>query len=247
VTLRQAREMAICASLGVGLPILTGCRAGYDLVGNGILGVTGGAGGASASPDGATGESGTLEDGSASVMDAGAQAMDATSADVAPADAPIGFDAIADAPIADVIATDGCGQAVCASACAGYVYAGHAFAFCDGPRTRDEAVALCTSMAMRLARIDDAAQNSWVVAIAYASLTGPIWIGADDLTAAGEFYWSDGTHFWTGGATGSAVGGAYTNWINGSPRDRSCVYIGDTGLWFVTKCTANLRALCELY
>ena len=62
-----------------------------------------------------------------------------------------------------------------------------------------------------------------------------------------EFYLVRWHAFLDGGATGSAVGGAYTNWVNGSPRDRSCVYVGDTGLWFVTKCTANLRALCEQY
>jgi hypothetical protein len=105
------------------------------------------------------------------------------------------------------------------------------------------------TMQMRLARIDDKAQNDWIKAIAYPTgLEGPLWIGADDLTTIGEFYWADGTHFWTGGTTGSAVGGAYVNWVNGSPRDMdNCVYIGNTGLWFVTKCTANLRALCESY
>jgi len=243
----EIRERAVSAAFVLGLAILPGCRVGYDAVSSGTAGVAGEAGGSSASQDAATGSSGNMDDGGVSVTDDSEPATDATSADVAVADAPSGLDVIADAAIADVIATDGCGPAMCASACAGYLYGGHAFAFCDSPNTRDQAVALCASMGMRLARIDDAAQNGWVVSIAYASLTGPIWIGADDLTTAGEFYWSDGTHFWTGGATGGAVGGAYNNWVNGSPRDRSCVYVGDTGLWFVTKCTANLRALCELY
>jgi hypothetical protein len=152
-----------------------------------------------------------------------------------------------DATAVDVIPTDGCGAVACAPECAGYSYGPHTFVFCQRPYSYNEAVALCTSMQMSLVRIDDAAENEWLLAIAFPTgAEPPIWIGTDDLSTAGEFFWPNGTQLWTGGATGHAVGGAYTNWQNGAPRDMgNCVYLGSGGTWFATKCTAGLRALCE--
>ncbi len=119
--------------------------------------------------------------------------------------------------------------------------------FCQRPYAYSDAVALCTSMQMHLVRIDDAAENDWLTAIAFPTgLEPPIWIGADDLATAGEFFWPDGTQLWTGGATGHPVGGAYTNWQNGAPKAiGNCVDLGGSSFWFVTKCQSGLRALCE--
>ena len=79
-----------------------------------------------------------------------------------------------------MIATDGCGPALCASRLRGYVYGGHAFAFCEGPYTRDEAVARCTSMGMRSGpdrrrRAEQLGLLRWPIVV---GPIGPIWIGA---------------------------------------------------------------------
>ncbi len=45
------------------------------------------------------------------------------------------------------------------------------------------------------------------------------WLGADDVSAEGEWFWNtgpeSGQQFWTGGDGGSAVGGLYNNWKAG--------------------------------
>jgi lectin-like protein len=46
-----------------------------------------------------------------------------------------------------------------------------------------------------------------------AQLTFEVWIGASDTTSETSWLWvTDATPFWVGTGTGSAVGGAYTNW-----------------------------------
>lgn len=82
----------------------------------------------------------------------------------------------------------------------------------------------------RLVRIDDAAENAFVhglLVAVNASLTTTVadgggaryaWIGADDLSAEGEWRWrEEGEQFWSGNNTGSPVGGLYNNWAIGSP------------------------------
>jgi hypothetical protein len=152
-----------------------------------------------------------------------------------------------DAIAVDAIALDACGVAACAPECTAYTYAAHTFAICQRPYTYAEAKALCATMQMHLAKITDAAENDWLNAVANPTGTEPpIWIGTDDLTTPGDFYWPDGTQLWTGGAAGHAVGGAYTNWQNGAPRDMgNCAYLAVFGTWFATKCTSGLRAICE--
>jgi hypothetical protein len=182
-------------------------------------------------------ETSTRIDSSADVaMGSGGSAMDA-SGDVSRRDA----------AALDATALDGCGVAACAPECTAYVYGAHTFAFCQRPYTYSEAKALCATMQMHLVKIEDAAENEWLNAVANPTGTEPpIWIGTDDLTVPGDFFWPDGTQLWTGGATGHAVGGLYTNWQNGAPRDMGdCAYISVFGTWFATKCTSGLRALCE--
>ena len=65
-----------------------------------------------------------------------------------------------------------------------------------------------------LATITSAAEFSYVVS--KAGLGTRVWLGASDAAVEGEWRWTDGPEvgqqFWQGDASGSAVGGAYTNW-----------------------------------
>ena len=58
----------------------------------------------------------------------------------------------------------------------------------------------------------------------FAQSVGDVWIGASDVVTEGEFYWyEDGSEstdqFWSGGSSGSATSGAYTNFGSGEPND----------------------------
>jgi hypothetical protein len=75
---------------------------------------------------------------------------------------------------------------------------------------------------MRLARIDDAAENTWMQSVAFAGISSTVehllaLIGATDQAVVGEWRWSDGALFCLGGSNGSAQGGLYVNWVAGSP------------------------------
>src|SRR6185369_3093374 len=97
---------------------------------------------------------------------------------------------------------------------------GQMYALCDGPFAFSEAAADCALKGMHLARIDDQAENDWVLANAFAGVTGNFnslavwrWLGGTDQAVEGEWRWSDGTLFWVGGNSGAPQGGLYTNFV----------------------------------
>lgn len=74
------------------------------------------------------------------------------------------------------------------------------------------------------------------------------WIGASDQGTEGDWQWPDGTSFWSGDSTGSAVGGAYANWASGQPNDsggQDCGVRFDAGTWNDEACTTTIAYVCE--
>jgi len=76
-----------------------------------------------------------------------------------------------------------------------------------------------------LATITSVTENGLIVGLIPTippSPTPKCWIGAGDTTTEGEWFWltgpEAGLQFWTGGAGGSAFGGAYTNWDASNPH-----------------------------
>lgn len=80
-----------------------------------------------------------------------------------------------------------------------------------------------------------------------------LWIGGNDATSEGEWFWTEGpeagTQFWTGGAAGSPVGGLYSNWVSGDPSNGSAAwdYIEHRadGTWWANANTANFGYVVE--
>ena len=70
-----------------------------------------------------------------------------------------------------------------------------------------------------LATVTSDAENDYIA----TKLTGDGWIGASDEAAEGVWRWvtgpEAGTQFWSGNASGIAVGGMYENWNNGEPNN----------------------------
>lgn len=91
-----------------------------------------------------------------------------------------------------------------------------------------------TTVTGNLFAINSAAENLFAQRMVRGA--GSWWIGGTDQTVEGEWRWiNDGTQFWQGAASGSAVGGNYTNWNTNEPNNSGdedfIEYIGSTGRW----------------
>ncbi len=147
---------------------------------------------------------------------------------------------------------------VCGSQCIGATYGGHAYAYCSTPRSFGDATTDCSAKSMRLARVDDAAENQFLGGLAFAAYPGVNtvtiwpWIGAADRATPGEWFWPDGTVFWSGTKSGSPVGGLFSNWASASPGDGSgtyCATVQHTAslAWVDRGCSNVQPYLCEAY
>jgi hypothetical protein len=112
----------------------------------------------------------------------------------------------------------------------------------------DAAAAACAARGTgwRLADIGSAAENAFVVRVIG---TGEFWLGGTDRATEGTWVWSDGTQFWTGGATGSVVAGQYANWDPGEPNNAGgnshCLRMIAGGAWRDIDCAQEYPAVCE--
>jgi YHS domain-containing protein len=123
---------------------------------------------------------------------------------------------------------------------------GHEYWFCRNDRTWQDARTRCEHVGAELARIDDQAENDFV----RGELVADAFVGANDLDAEGQWRWSDdGAQLWSGGPTGSPVGGLYSRWLFGQPNDflgEDCAVIDDfTGKWEDQKCHLPRDYVCE--
>lgn len=86
-------------------------------------------------------------------------------------------------------------------------------------------------------------------------MSNGVWIGASDGTSEGDWRWMGGpennTAFWSGGAGGSAVGGAYTNWQSAQPDNYSgnenCLEmrLNSSDSWNDENCSSSRRYVIE--
>jgi hypothetical protein len=136
------------------------------------------------------------------------------------------------------------------------VFNAHAYAFCDTPLNYAMARSDCAVKSMRLARIDDLAEDSWVhtmiPAADQASNNVSVWrgLGGNDLVTAGDWRWDDGQAFWSGGSSGVAVNGLYTHWANGAPTGSAlqCLAMeARAGTWHNQDCAGARPYVCEQY
>jgi hypothetical protein len=149
-------------------------------------------------------------------------------------------------------------QNTCRGGCIGVTYLGKGYMYCYGAARRatwPEAEADCESQGMHLVRVDDAAENQWIVDLTTGvGYTGGTWIGANDRQTDGVWVWIDGTQFWQGnGDAGGPVAGLYSDWGTGQPNNNAvggeaCAELETNGAWIWNdlSCDNFTRAyLCE--
>ncbi len=125
-------------------------------------------------------------------------------------------------------------------------HGGHEYWFCRNNREWDVAKDKCAAVGMHLARIDDAAENSFI----YDNIFHSSWIGATDEGSEGDWSWiDDDAEFWTGGRSGSAASGFYANWDWWEPDDdqyQNCALINYYGgEWSDRYCGYEKDYVCE--
>jgi hypothetical protein len=146
--------------------------------------------------------------------------------------------------------------------CSGFVIgekSTHGYMFCNGQtREYDRAQSSCQAQGMRLTWLESKAENDavWTKVNAIQSVT-EVWIGATDRTTEGTWYWDGpgGMQFWDGGASGSAVNGAFVAWAADTPNNSEgtspdgedcAVLLMTTGAtWGDRTCSIKYAYLCE--
>lgn len=143
-----------------------------------------------------------------------------------------------------------------AGGCTTATYGGHDYLACTSPKSFIDAAVDCAARGYRPVRIDSAAEQTFVhdqIPIADQNNNNVSvwrWLGGTATGAAGDWQWSDGTKFWTGGKGGTAVNGAYANWSNGQPGGglAACLSMqARAGTWNGLDCSAAKPYICEKY
>jgi hypothetical protein len=113
----------------------------------------------------------------------------------------------------------------------------------------------CRSAGASLVAIDTPAEQQYLAAHPDWSDVS-LWLGGNDRATEGQWYWSNvngdqgGARFWSGGASGSAPGGAYTNWDSAEPNGTStkdCAFLYKATMkWWAWECTGwGGHGVCE--
>jgi len=140
----------------------------------------------------------------------------------------------------------------CPRECEVAVFRGRRYLFCDDDSTWDQARSTCESQLMRLARIDDQAENDWMRARATQANgdDDDFWIGANDRGTENRWVWTDGAQFWQGRGNGGPVGGLFSRWNGGEPNDSNgedCAEVNSSGSWNDNDCGRRIEFTCERY
>jgi hypothetical protein len=129
------------------------------------------------------------------------------------------------------------------------LFGGHCYIVLTTAQRYDLALSACagrTGDGWALATVSSLEENKFI-----SDLIGDndSWLGATDAATEGTWIWASGQQtFWTGGANGGPVGGAYANFASEEPNDiggADCLRMVPGGQWRDIACTSSYRAVCE--
>lgn len=123
---------------------------------------------------------------------------------------------------------------------------GHEYWFCSDSLLWRDARQACRLSGLDLARIDNAAENTFVRQRIGNRIT---WLGGSDLEQTESWVWPDQTQFWEGNFLGNAFGGRFTNWGFGEPNlgifVDHCAQMHTDGSWRADWCGNRRPFVCE--
>ncbi len=135
--------------------------------------------------------------------------------------------------------------------CTCEVYGTSEYRLCVLEDTYAGALASCEALGMTLVRVDDQAENDWLLAMftsrgLFLDVSQPmVLLGGTDAPVEGEWRWSDGEVFWN--ETDGAV--LYENWWPFFPKpgvQNDCVGMLEDGTWAERACTSSgVTFACE--
>jgi len=135
---------------------------------------------------------------------------------------------------------------LCASDCVVGVYGNHRYLFCVGYSSWPEARTRCAQNGMRLVRIDDAAEQTWVNAWHLQEPPQHSWTGGSDAEEPGTWKWDDGDVLRDQGMN---VG--YSDWNAGEPNNyggnEHCLQLANGDWWNDFRCSEPFEFTCERY
>jgi hypothetical protein len=135
----------------------------------------------------------------------------------------------------------------CPHNCLGVAHGNGSYMVCNLEVGFAEAEVVCEDFQMRLVKIDDVSENSFVRSLAKVS-SPYVWIGASDPGGNGVYEWVDGTVMYD---NGSAVRGVYENFLSGQPQQltkKACAQMEvRSGGWSNTPCSDTQQFVCESY
>ncbi len=137
--------------------------------------------------------------------------------------------------------------------CVAYAQGIRSYQLCS-TKTWAAAAAACAAAGYELARIDDATENAWLLAIAKAlwpgSTPGSVWLGGSDQNLEGTWTWTDGAIFYQASAPV-----LFTTWGTGEPNnmgEEDCLELrlaplgaNLAGDWNDTSCADVLPYVCR--
>jgi Lectin C-type domain len=100
-------------------------------------------------------------------------------------------------------------------------YFGHRYMLCPDKVLFTAARDACRSFGMRLVRLTNGQEQSFLRLRSQQDGYPKFHIGASDAVQEGVWRWDDGTQFWSGAAAGMAVGGKYAFWAAGEPNNQN--------------------------
>jgi hypothetical protein len=231
----------------------TSCRVGYEALPNDLLDTGAVGSGAFATSAGSDGVIGGADSGPTSAQGGGPD--EGMGAQPAQGGAGAEGGAIPDSGGEGGSMSGGSGGTGAARTCRTATFSGHAYEHCDAPVTFADAAADCGARGLRLVKIETEDEQIWVHSMIPAADQSNNstklwrWIGGDDQVTVGDWRWSDGEAFWSGGNQGSAVDDAYTNWNRNQPLNNAfCLAMeARSGTWYAMDCDAPRPYVCELY
>ncbi len=134
----------------------------------------------------------------------------------------------------------------CPSDCVAATHDNHIYLFCVGYLNHPESSMVCAEHGMRLVRLDNDLEQTWVNGWHLQEPPQHSWTGGSDALLEGTWKWEDGEVFRDQG-----VNLGYFDWAGGEPNNSGnnehCLMLDNGDWWDDRDCNNPLEFTCERY